>query len=758
MIYNVSYGVAAICILVIIVLCVTFRISNNSVQSKRFLNLIIAMLFATFFDTAAGLTINYHAIVPVWINILVNTIGFASIISAVYCYVRYIDILVHNDGKENKTMVIINRCVYGTYMVILAANSFFGFIFDFDSEGRYCKTEFYLLIYAVPLYYSIYCSVLLLYNHRKFVRKQIIAIFSFCQLLLIGALLQFIFSDVLLIMFVSTLSLIVILFFLETPDYQKLNNTMHELDKAKQEAVKANKAKSEFLSNMSHEIRTPINAVLGLNEMIMRESDNKQITEYAANIQSAGRTLLSIINDILDLSKIESGKMEIVPVEYDVSSLVNDIVNMVKIRAEKKNLKFIPEIDEKIPSVLYGDDVRLRQVITNILTNAVKYTHEGHVRLKMKAIQIEDGVLRLEVSVSDTGIGIKEEDIDKLFTSFQRLDQEKNRSIEGTGLGITIVSHLLGMMGSKLNVSSVYGAGSTFSFVVEQKIVNPEPMGNYEKRFKMTADSAEDGVMKTAPNVRILVVDDNETNLLVARSLLKRTLAKVETAGSGKECIELLQKNIYDIVFLDHMMPEMDGIETLKRIKEEQLGVGTIFVALTANAVHGAKQTYLEAGFDDYLSKPFTGHDIEKCLFGHISRDMIKFADSPDNASSAEGGAASSADVGSVLDIEKALEALGGDTNAYMDCVYDFCDNNRCNDLELDFSIKDLGGYRINLKKAAEEAQSVGLTELAEASERLISAAEANDTDYIAANHNNYIKMYRKASENIEAAAQEYFS
>ena len=757
MIYNVSYGVAAVCILVIIVLCVTFRITNNSVQSKRFRNLIIAMLFATFFDTAAGLTINYHTIVPVWINIIVNTIGFASIISAVYCYVRYIDILAHNDGNENKTMVIINRCVYGTYLVILAANSFFGFIFDFDSEGKYCKTEFYLLIYAVPLYYLIYSSVLLIYNHRKFVRKQIIAILSFCQLLLIGALLQFIFSDVLLIMFVSTLSLIVILFFLETPDYQKLNNTLHELDKAKQEAVKANKAKSEFLSNMSHEIRTPINAVLGLNEMIMRESDNKQITEYAANIQSAGRTLLSIINDILDLSKIESGKMEIVPVEYDVSSLVNDIVNMVKIRAEKKNLKFIPEIDEKIPSVLYGDDVRLRQIITNILTNAVKYTHEGHVRLRMKAIQIEDGILRLEVSVSDTGIGIKEEDMDKLFTSFQRLDQEKNRSIEGTGLGITIVSHLLGMMGSRLIVSSVYGVGSTFSFVVEQKIVNAEPMGDYEKRFKAAVENAGEGVLKTAPGARILVVDDNETNLLVARSLLKRTQARIETVTSGNACIESLRSNIYDIVFLDHMMPEMDGIETLKRIKEEQLGVGTVFVALTANAVHGAKQTYLEAGFDDYLSKPFTGHDIEKCLFGHISRDMIRFADSGDSPSP-KSDTASASDVGSVLDIEKALEALGGDTAAYMNAVYDFCDNNRCNDLELDFSIKDLGSYRINLRKATEEARSVGLTELAEACGRLIAAAEANDTDYIAANHNNYIKMYRKAAENIEAAAQEYFS
>ncbi|MDY2847959.1 MAG: cache domain-containing protein [Oscillospiraceae bacterium] len=529
-----------------------------------------------------------------------------------------------------------------------------------------------------------------------------------------------------------------------------------ELREAADKAINADKAKNNFLANMSHEIRTPINAVLGMNEMIMRESDEPQIVEYAANIQSAGRTLLSIINDILDLSKIESGKMEIVPVEYDVSSLVNDIVNMIRVRAEKKELRFIPEIDEKIPSVLFGDDVRLRQIITNILTNAVKYTPEGYVRLKMTVVQIQDGMLRLEVSVSDTGIGIKEEDMDKLFTSFQRLDQEKNRSIEGTGLGLTIVAQLLKMMGSELNVSSVYGVGSTFSFTVEQRIVNAEPMGNYEQRFKASADSISDNSSKTAPDVRILVVDDNETNLLVAKSLLKRTLAKVETASSGKACIELLKTNIYDIVFLDHMMPEMDGIETLKKIKEEQLGVGTVFVALTANAIHGAKQTYLEAGFDDYLSKPFTGHDIEKCLFGHISRDMIKISEDDGDVSDEED--TGSADVGSELDIEKALAALDGGEDAYMDAVYDFCDNNRCNDLELDYNFKDIKSYRVNLEKAAEDADAVGLTELADAASKLINAAENNDIGYISANHAGFIKLYRKAADNIERAAQEYFS
>ena len=397
-----------------------------------------------------------------------------------------------------------------------------------------------------------------------------------------------------------------------------------ELQEAAEQAINAGKAKNDFLANMSHEIRTPINAVLGMNEMIMRESGEENVVGYASNIQSAGRTLLSIINDILDFSKIESGKMEIVPVEYDVSSLVNDIVNMVKRRAEKKKLQFIPEIDETIPAVLYGDDVRLRQIITNILTNAVKYTHKGSVRLKMNVLEKTDKVVKLKVQVTDTGIGIKEEDLEKLFTSFQRLDQEKNRNIEGTGLGITIVQRLLHMMDSRLEVTSKYGEGSTFSFVIEQRIIKDEPIGDYGKRFHIATEIQDNENIKTAPRARVLVVDDNETNILVAKSLLKRTRVNLDTASSGKQCIQMLKKNSYDVVFLDHMMPEMDGIETLKVIKEEKLGENTVFISLTANAIHGARQSYLDAGFDDYLSKPFTGHDIEKCLFSYLDDALVE--------------------------------------------------------------------------------------------------------------------------------------
>ncbi len=749
MLYNVSFGVAAICILIIIAFCVTFRISNYSVQSKRFSNLIIVMLFAAIFDAISAITINYHQNVPVWINILINTIDFAVIISGIFCYSRYIDILVCND--ENKTMLFINKCVYGAYLILLAANSFLGFIFDFDSEGNYLKTEFYFLIYLTPLYYTIYTSALLIHNHRKYERKQIIAISSFCPMLIIGAILQLIFPYVMLTMFVSTLSLIVILFFLETPDYQKLNNTMLELDKAREEAIKASKAKSEFLSNMSHEIRTPINAVMGMNEMIMRESSEKQIVEYAANIQSSSRTLLSIINDILDFSKIESGKMEIVPISYDVSSLVNDIVNMVRIRAEKKKLRFIYEIDENIPSMLYGDDVRIRQVITNILTNAVKYTPEGYVRLRMNVVNIENDILRLEVSVTDTGIGIKEEDMDKLFASFERLDQEKNRSIEGTGLGMSIVQRLLDMMGSELKVSSVYGSGSTFSFEIEQKIVKPEPIGDFEQRFKAAAvEHTSDTVIRIAPKARVLVVDDNETNLLVAKSLLKRTKVNLDTAPSGAMCIELLKSKHYDIVFLDHMMPEMDGIETLKKVKEENLAPDTCFIALTANAIHGARQAYLDAGFDDYLSKPFTGVDIEKCLFGHISPSLYEEETQiTEEKSEKSEQKTDETEANALFSPEEGAKYTGGDTEAYNDilALYVRKAPELSGRIERLFDEKDWKNYVIEVHALKSSSLTIGSKQLSELAKELELSGKAGNIAVIEEKNSELLALYKNVAE-----------
>lgn len=394
------------------------------------------------------------------------------------------------------------------------------------------------------------------------------------------------------------------------------------------EARRATRSKSNFLSKMSHEIRTPINTVLGMNEMILRESGEQQITEYASHVDSSGRMLLSLVNDILDFSKIESNKMEIVPVEYHISSLIYDLTNMIQIKAQKKDLQFTLNIDGGIPSVLYGDDVRIRQVLINILTNAVKYTDEGGITLTVRRQQdaAADGETELYFEVRDTGIGIREEDIGKLFVAFQRIEEKRNRNIEGTGLGINIVIQLLELMGSSLQVESVYGQGSVFSFVLRQGVVDEEPVGDIQTRFSHIVQEHHYRAQLYAPKASVLVVDDNEMNRMVFKNLLKQTGISVAEAGSGEECLSLVRERHFDIIFLDHMMAGMDGMETLSRMREmpddENKCNGTPVVALTANAVSGAREKYIESGFNEFLEKPIITDKLEKIIIGLIPEEL----------------------------------------------------------------------------------------------------------------------------------------
>lgn len=400
-----------------------------------------------------------------------------------------------------------------------------------------------------------------------------------------------------------------------------------DADAARREALAANEAKGKFLAHMSHEIRTPINAVLGMDEMILRESKEQAIKEYAMDIYMAGQTLLSLINDILDFSKIESGKMEIVPVEYDISSMIHDLANMTSQRAENKKLKLELEIDREIPSRLYGDDVRIRQVLTNILTNAVKYTHEGTVWLRIQSRRKDDTVI-LSFEVEDTGIGIKEEDLPKLSAEFERIEEDRNRNIEGSGLGMSITIQLLSLLGSKLQVESVYGKGSRFYFDLEQKIVDETPIGDFETRVRQIAENYSYTTKFCAPDAKLLVVDDNAVNRKVLRNLLKDTQIQVTDAGGGAECLELVKENHYDLIFLDHMMPEMDGVETLHYIKElsDFPCQNTPIVVLTANAVSGAKEKYLSEGFDDFLSKPVVPEKLEAMIRKMLPGELLQEA------------------------------------------------------------------------------------------------------------------------------------
>ena len=520
-------------------------------------------------------------------------------------------------------------------------------------------------------------------------------------------------------------------------------------------ADSANRAKSDFLADMSHEIRTPINAVIGMNEMILRESDDDTILDYASNIKSAGNTLLSIIGNILDFSKIEDGKMSLVPVEFDTAELISGLVNSIGERAKGKKLDFIVNIDESIPSVLYGDDVRISQVIMNLLTNAVKYTEKGSIELKAYKKSEKDGDVCLRFEVIDTGIGIREEDIDKLFKSFERIEEKRNRHIEGTGLGISIVTKLLNMMNSELDVKSVYGEGSTFGFDLTLRVVDAEPVGNYEEKRRNALRKSSGGTHFSAPGAKVLITDDNDMNLKVASNFMKIFDIEPVTCTSGKETIELFRKQKFDILFLDDMMPVMDGVETLDILKAEDLIGDAVVIVLTANAVLGAKEHYLNVGFDDYLSKPIVVKDIEKMLKTYLPSDLIceKTSETSDgNGVSESSGALTigrATEIG--LNVTEGIMYSGGEEEFYLEIVTDYANSveEKCESLQSFKDKKDWENYRILVHSIKSTSKTIGADEVSAKAKQLEDASKTEDVVYIEENHDSFIKEYKDLSNRI---------
>jgi signal transduction histidine kinase/ActR/RegA family two-component response regulator len=401
------------------------------------------------------------------------------------------------------------------------------------------------------------------------------------------------------------------------------------MQRDKQAAEQASEQKSRFLSHMSHEIRTPLNAMLGMNELIMHETDYEQIRKYSLNLQSAGRTLLALINDVLDFSKIETGKMDIVESDYSLSSTLNDVVLMTQTRATDKGLDYRLDVDSSLPDVLRGDEVRVKQIMVNIMTNAIKYTKEGYIELAVYSSEhsnfLDEDTLNLIIRVTDTGIGIKQDDMKKLFTEFERLDRNKNNNIEGTGLGLSITSRLVELMHGKIDVKSEYGKGSTFTVTIPQTIVSNVPIGDYKKRFDILTNENEKKEMQSLENMkftgkRVYVVDDNEMNLEVIASILELLEIHVEKAGGGKEAMEHLDHNSYDLILTDDMMPEVGGTELMQYLhnNKESASNKTPIVVLTANAVAGAREEYINKGFDDYLTKPIDIDVLQKILVTYL--------------------------------------------------------------------------------------------------------------------------------------------
>lgn len=633
LVQNIDFSLAGLIVLVIVLAFLMVRYKNKSESNKAFIALVAVCIVSDTLDILGTVLMSIPRC-PNMVRLIVNELDYIGTASMGLVFIHYTVTYV-NRAKRKSAIFNVWSVVFLIYVFFVAGNTFGHYMAYFDEQGNYYAGPLKPVAFVMAVF-PIVISLGYAFKYRwKLSTNQLISLFVFFVLVAGGSVLQgLFFPDVMIGIFMSAVSIIIIFFSMESPDFEKLIRVNEQLweasveaEEAKARANDANVAKSRFLANMSHEIRTPINAVIGMNEMILRETNQPVIRGYAGDVNVAAKSLLSIINDILDLSRIESGKMTIEPVEYELGALVKDIVSLIDPRRREKGLELELKINPKLPSKLFGDDIRIKQVIINLLTNAVKYTPEGKVTLSFDGEE-DEGVLALKVSVEDTGMGIKEEDLHKLYVAFERIEESRNRNIEGTGLGISITSNILKLMNSTLQVNSVYGEGSNFFFTINQKIVDANPVGDIDQAVNESFKKYSHDMKYITPNANILVVDDNPLNIKVFVNLLKDIKAKIDTAESGLECLALTTDKKYDIIFMDHMMPNMDGIETLHALKNmaDNPNLDTPVVVLTANAVSGAKDMYLKEGFINYLSKPVAYDKLEEMIFTNISPDLLKEA------------------------------------------------------------------------------------------------------------------------------------
>ena len=677
LIQNIDFDIAGLIIFAILFVASRRIYSPKDPAARHFYNMLVIGFFTGIADILVVIGESYVNYFPVYFTKVFYTLFLTGTILICYFMYMYVRSYQSNEDTDERSITDVLALAFVVGVIVLAiVDIFTNILFVIDENGQYHRGLLSPLVYILPMGILLIVLVSILSHKSDYTNRQFAAILAMLGMISIFSVIQFFNNDsTLLTVFSTSVSLLFMLTSLETPDYKMLMSVLDEQENDKQEAIrsrelserlrkeadnarvaaeaaynesleakkiaqsaqkqaeeakeaaiKANQSKSIFLARMSHEIRTPMNAIVGLNEMIVKESTQQSVIEYANDARIASENLLNIINDILDFSKIESGKLELVETEYNFKDIINEEYTLFSFKAKERSLKLVFEIDENIPAVMYGDDVRIKQVLTNLLSNAIKYTDSGTVTLKVTLEGKGRSSAMLKFVVKDTGIGIKEEDIGRLYDAFERIEEKRNRNIEGTGLGINIVAQLLTLMGSKLLIDSVYGLGSQFSFSLRQTMIDATPVGDISSNALDKKNSPKEKRLIYAPDAKVLVVDDNNMNLKVFAGLVKDTGIQVDSASSGEKALEYTLHNKYDIIFMDHLMPEMDGIETRQAIigQENGLNRDTTQIVLTANAIKGANEEYLSYGFTDTVFKPVRQDELNEVLWKYIPERLIE--------------------------------------------------------------------------------------------------------------------------------------
>ena len=556
-----------------------------------------------------------------WIVRISNFLVYLLSLFVAHAFNLYLMDLFKNETKQHTIPKRLVACeiIFFLGIVTLIISQFTGFYYTFDENNYYVRSPGIAVSYMFPFAIAV-LQLCVIYSYRQYLEKRVmVPLVLFLILPYIATAIQF-FLYGLSLTNITMVGMCVLLYLFEI-------NKLNMMQEAKLAAERANSAKSRFLANVSHEIRTPINTIMGMDDMLIREDPTgvpkayyMSIMNYAFDIMGASETLLGLINDILDISKIESGKMHLVEMEYSTKQQFCSIVSMIKVKSDQKDLTFDMDIDENIPQKLYGDMAKIKQIVLNLLTNAVKYTEKGGLKLNVHVIDSDSETCKLRFSVEDTGIGVKPEDIDKLFTAFERLDEAKNSSIQGTGLGLDISRQFAELMGGRIWCESVYGKGSTFTFEVTQKIIDSAPLG----KFDLSTLNEHKGPFRPsfkAPKAAVLMVDDNPMNHTVTKAVLKESEMRIDSSMSGQDALNKLKENHYDLILLDHLMPGMDGLEVIKHIKKDFPDMPV--VALTADYSTDAKAFYEAHGFDGYLSKPVNSELLDKEIMRLLPQNLV---------------------------------------------------------------------------------------------------------------------------------------